>query len=157
MHAAAPSPPLAPLSSAACAMREGRTDAERAALARYLDATPGASVKRFSPRDDDELGRALCEGGYGRVVFATLDAFLETMWKGHADVDRWAAAGVRIEIADAPAADDAALDALLRTAATSYARWRREQRRRQTIAAAILSVAVLVAMAVLFLLVPPAK
>ena len=90
-------------------------------------------------------------------MFADLDALLEMLWKNHADIGRWAAAGVRVELAE-PRTEDLLSDhPLVKTAYTSLARWRARERRRKVIAGLIFSALALLALAILFYFVPAAN
>lgn len=112
---------------------------------------------RFEPKDDDQMNEALSSGRHDRAVFANLDGLLEAIWSGHAKVDQWRRAGVRIEFASAPCSDPAVWQALVEQTCDSYERWCRRRRRRQVVTACILSALALAATAVLFLLIPPAR
>ena len=144
------------------AVRTAADKREREAIDGWLAGHAGVEIVEFAPKDDDDLDDALCGGRFDRVLFADLEALLATIWKGHARVDIWDAAGVRIELAQAPSASDGAGDGkddpswrvfVSRTYA-SLTLWRRRQRRRQITAAAILSALALAAMWVLFSFVP---
>lgn len=143
--------------SATCAVRQPTTEQERRDLAAYLEAEHLTDVVKFSATDDDDLDEALCAGRFERVVFAGLDALLTGIWNDHAQIDQWLARGVRIDLAAGPAADPAAPQAFVMAAYDSFTKWRRQQRRYQVAAAAVLSVLGLAAMAVLFFLVPVAR
>ena len=70
-------------------------------------------------------------------------------------VARWTEAGVQIELADRPVEDSLLLQELITHVHASLWRWRRQKRKQQIVAASILSALALIAMAVLFWLVPP--
>jgi hypothetical protein len=139
-----------------CAVRLATNDEEQRALDDYLDRHGPAHVVEFAAKDDDDLDAELCAGRFDRVVFADLNALLSAIWKDHAHVDRWVDAGVSIELATPPPGDSSAWQAGVLHMFASLTRWRRQQRRRQIIAAVILSALALVALAVLFYLVSPA-
>ena len=139
------------------AVRSASNDEEERVLAAYLAQRDVPLVVEFAPKDDDTLNAELCAGRYERVVFAGLDALLTTVWKEHAQVDRWMAAGVRIELAAPPNDDHSDWQSYVTSMCDSLARWRRQQRRRQVITAVVLSALALIAMAVLFFVVPPGK
>lgn len=132
------------------AARRASDSSERDALAHYLSAHPGAEPAWFEVKDDDELNGALSAGRYTTVLFADLDALWEMIWKHHADLDRWDAAGVTIELARSPITPD--WRALVREAHASLQRHRVNQSRRQTIAATILSLVAVATLAVLLIL-----
>jgi len=125
--------------------------AGRRRLTEYLARQQPADRAEFAPKDDDELNAALITGRFRRVVFADVDAVLSMLWKGHADLDRWIASGVRIELAQSlPGCEEHWLPCLHRVSG-NLAHWRRIERRRKTLAAALLSLlALLSAAAVLF-------
>jgi hypothetical protein len=127
--------------------RRGRLDA-------FLDGLGVTQIERFQPKDDDELNGALCEGRYDHVVFADLDGLFEAVWKGQASLERWRDAGVKIEVACPPTPDEAAWRAVVEATYESLFRWRQSERRRQTVAACVLTALALAALAVLFFLVP---
>lgn len=143
-----------PVPSETCAVREATNDDERRALTQYFGGPPPADVVTFAPKDDDDLDAELCAGRFGRVVFAGLDALLTAVWKHHAQIDRWTAAGVRIDLAVPPAEDPADWRSFLTCTYASLSRHRRQQRRRQIIAAAILSALALLAIAAFLFTVP---
>jgi hypothetical protein len=106
---------------------------------------------------DDGLDGEVCSGRFERVVFADLDALLTAIWDDHVHIDRWLAAGVRLELAEPPAdVDGAAWRTLVVQVCASLSRWRIRQRRRRIIAATILSIVTLAALAALLLLGRPA-
>lgn len=136
------------------AMRLAASREEERALAHFLEAHASADVVEFDPKDDDRMDDALCSGRFECAIFSGLDALLTAVWEGHAHVDRWLDAGVRIELASCPIEDAAACRTVVAGVYESLARWRRRQRRRQIIAAAILSGLALAALAVLFQVMP---
>jgi hypothetical protein len=110
-----------------------------------------SDVVRSMPKDDDELNTSLCQGRFRRVVFADLDAVLSMLWKGHGNLDRWLAAGVRIELADPPKDCEREWLTPLVLTAESLSRWKKREYRRKTLAAALLSFLALLAAALLLL------
>lgn len=139
------------------AVRSGHDRDSTAALDAYLSAQGLASARRFEPKDDDDLNDALCAGQFDQVIFANLDALFQTVWTGHGELDRWESAGVRIELASPPNGEADTWRSTADATYQSHARWRRHRRRGQIIAACILSALAIVAVAVLFLVIPPAK
>ena len=135
-----------------CAVRQAANEDEKRTLDEYLDRQHLGDVVEYSPGKDHELDAQLCSGRFERVIFAGLDALLIAIWKGGAHLDQWAEAGVRIELA-VPLGDDPWT--LIDRVYDSLTRWRDRQRRRQIIAATILSALALLAMCVLFFLVLP--
>lgn len=133
-----------------CAARRASDAAGRDALAHYLSAHPGAGPTWFDVKDDDELNGELSAGRFTSVLFADLGALWEMIWKNHADLDRWDAAGVRIELARSSNASD--WQSLVREAHASLQRHRVKQSRRQTIAATILSLVAIASLAALLIL-----
>ena len=138
------------------AVRRATDPREAEALSRYLVQHGVTNAVEFSEIDDDELDEALCAGDFQRVVFINLDALLTGVWQGHGRIDRWRAAGVEIEIAEPPGLDSSVTQGILLEMARSLGKWRQRQRRRQIIAAVVLSAVALICLAALFLLVPPA-
>ena len=130
-----------------CAVRLPAQAAEKAALDAYLRAHEGWQTTTFAPKDDDELNIALAEGQFETVLFASLPNLLECVWKGHAEPDRWASAGVRIELATPPDSAET-WRTHFQAVYASLAEWRRQERRRQIIAACILSATALIAVGV---------
>lgn len=124
------------------------------AMDAYLATHPPGELTYFLPKDDDELNNALSEGRFQRVIFADWDALMEPIWKGEAKIDAWRRAGVRIDLVTPPIDDPAAWRGLLDRTYESLTAWRRQQARRQTIAAVILSTLALAALAILFNLLP---
>lgn len=140
-----------------CAVRlAGDGESNRALADRLLRQGLSGAV-RFASKDDDELDAQLCAGRFDRVVFPDLDALLEAVWNHHAHLDRWAAAGVRIDLAVPPGGEASDWRALIGSVYESLARHRRRLRRRQIAAALVLSVLALLAVAVLLWLIPPAR
>ncbi len=140
--------------SGQCAVRTSTNSDERGILSEFMQRYAACEVVEFAPKDDDDLDVELCSGRFDRVVFANLDAVFSAIWKGHARVDRWVAAGVRIELADSADGDSASSQAFVIAMYESLARWRKGQRRRQVMTVIILSVLALLAIAVLFLWTP---
>ncbi|MBN2563859.1 MAG: hypothetical protein JXQ75_23335 [Phycisphaerae bacterium] len=132
-------------------------DDEQRALAAYLDEQHLSNVAEFAPKDDEDLDAELCAGRFDRVVFAGLDALLTAVWKGHARIDRWAAAGVRIELATQENEECSDWQSFVTKMYDSLARWRKAHRKRQIVAATLLSTLALIALAVLLFLTPPVR
>jgi len=130
-----------------CAVRQAETDAGRRAIAAHLSRHGLAATTEFAPKDDDELDLALSSGRFDVVVFHDLDAALNMLWKEKAAFDRWQAAGVRVELAQAPEGRSEGLLAELAAVGRSHARWRRRQARREIVAGAVLSGGALLALA----------
>lgn len=139
------------------AVRRTTDPREAEALARYLAQHGVVNPVEFSEIDDDGLDETLCAGDFQRAVFFNLDALLTGVWKGHGRIDRWQAAGVEIEFAEPPGIDPSATQGILLEMVASLATWRQRQRRRQIIAAVVLSAVALICLALLFLFVPPAS
>ncbi|OWY71251.1 hypothetical protein B7486_11685 [cyanobacterium TDX16] len=129
--------------------------ANRQKITAYLHSQGLDSAKRFAEKDDDELNAAIVAGDYKQVIFANLDELLVTIWKGETQWDRWRSSGIEVILVNPPAAPDwlSVVDA----AYASISAWRSIRRRRQIIAAVILSVIALAAMFVLFYWVPPPR
>lgn len=132
------------------AARRARDAAGQDALSQYSSAHPDAEPTWFEIKDDDELNSALSAGRFATVLFADLDSLWEMVWKNHADLDRWDAAGVKIELARAPREEN--WRNLVRDAHASFQRHRAKQSRRQTIAATILSLVAVASLAALLIL-----
>lgn len=125
-------------------------------MAAYVGPVAWETATKFLPKDDDELNAGLCAGRFARVVFGSLDSLFEMIWKEQADLEQWRTAGVEIELASPPEGGTQ-WRPLAANVYKSYSDWRSAQRRRQIVAAIILSAAALMAMAVLFSFIPPAK
>lgn len=138
-----------------CAVRGPENEAERAALTAWLDANGPRETVHFLPKDDDDLDADLCAGRFDCVLFPSVEALLLAIWEHHARLDRWAARGVRIEIADGRDSDHR-IETILEVH-ESLRRWRARRRRRQIIAGVILSAVALLAMGVLLFWIPPAR
>lgn len=139
-----------------CAVRRPECPEAEQIVREFLAQNGAWQAKHFLPKDDDEMNTAMMAGEFDRAVFANLDELLEAIWKGEAQVDAWEASGARIELARPPLADDAQWRSMLGEMYLSLRKWRKLQRRRQIIAAIILSCLALASMAVLFLLIPRA-
>ena len=146
-----------PLESRRCVVRLAASEDGSQALTDYLQREGLSDAVRFAPQDDDELDVELSAGRFGRVVFADLDSLLTAVWNNHANLDRWAAAGVRIDLAVSPTGNDSDWRTIVMGAYDSLARHRRRRRRAQVIAAVILSVLAILAVAALLWIIPPAK
>lgn len=134
-----------------CAVRKALDAEGRRALAAHLGQPAPSGITEFAAKDDDELNAALISSRFRRVVFADLEALLTMLWKDHADLARWLAAGVQVELAKRP--DDCEeqwLPALVR-ASESLKVWRRSERKRKIVAGAILSLFALLAAGVVLL------
>ena len=141
-----------------CAVRTGGNAAEQRALAAYLARTGLPTVVEFTPRDDEDLDTELRAGRFRRVIFSDLNALLTMAWKSQAHVSQWIEAGVRIDLAESPTGEsDGSWLPVLEATCDSFSRWKRGQRVRKLIAAAVMSVLALAAAAVLLWLVPPAR
>lgn len=129
--------------------------ANRQKITAYLQFQGLDSAKRFAEKDDDELNAAILAGDYKQVIFANLDELLITIWKGETQWDRWRSSGIEVILVNPPDAADwlSVVDA----AYASLHGWRSIRRRRQIIAAVILSIIALAAMFVLFYWVPPPR
>lgn len=129
--------------------------AKRQAITAYLQSNGLDTAKRFAEKDDDELNAAVVSGEFERVIFTDLNDLLVTIWKGETQWDCWRSSGIEVILVNPPRAAD-----WLIVADETYASlntWRSVRRRRQTIAAVILSIVALAAMAVLFYLLPPPR
>ena len=129
--------------------------AKRQAITAYLRSNGLDTAKRFAEKDDDELNAAVDSGEFERVIFTDLSDLLVTIWKGETQWDRWRSSGIEVILVNPPRAAD-----WLIVVDETYAglnAWRLVRRRRQTIAAVILSIVALAAMAVLFYLLPPPR
>lgn len=132
------------------AARRASDAAGQDALSQYLSAHPGAEPTWFEIKDDDELNGELSAGRFATVLFADFESLWEMIWKNHADLDRWEATGVRIELARTPSASEWQI--LVREAHASLSRHRAKQARRQTVAATILSLVAIASIGVLIIL-----
>lgn len=134
--------PVAPV-AVVCDNRGGAADD----LRDYLQAAGLSEARWYAPRDVDELDAAVRAGAVRQVVFPALADLLEPIWNREIDFEAWLAAGTAIRFAHPPANDPAAYAGALHA---SWQRWERARRRRQTVAAVVLS---LLALAAAFVLV----
>lgn len=139
------------------AMRLAPGAAGEQALAAYLQQHGMPRVAKFAPKDDDELNEALSTGRFERVIFPDLEELFEVVFGEHAHLDRWAAAKVRIEIANQDNDDSAEWRGLVLSAYQALSRRRRRERRDRIIAAIILSVLALASVTGLLWMIPPAR
>lgn len=139
-----------------CAVRSGETETQRRAIDACLADRGLTGATHFLPKDDDDLADALAEKRFDCVVFADYDALLAMIWKGDADLEHWHALGICIELAVAPEGKPGDWQPITRQVSASLRRWRKRHRRRQVIAALILSMIALLAVATLLTLIPPA-
>lgn len=146
-----------PGSTSICAVRLPASRIEQQKMEDAIGSAAWAASTKFLPKDDDELNAELCTGRFKRVVLADLDSLLEMMWKDEVDVERWTNAGVHVDLVSPPGGSTEHWHEIVRNVHRSLTRWRGEQRRRQIVAAVLLSAVGLAAMAVLFWLIPPAK
>lgn len=136
-----------------CAVRLPAAETGSEPLEQYLREHNLSDASRFLPKDDDDLDAEVRDGQFDLVLFSDLETLLCATWKGEIRIDCWIETDVRIELATPPATSD--WRNLVPIIAVSFERWRKRQRRRQIIASLILSTIALLAMAVLFLLIPP--
>ena len=123
-------------------------------LTRHMDGQQGCQFLTFAAKDDDELNEALCAGQFCEVVYGDADSLLEALWKGHANYSRWKQAGVEVRILRKADGD---LLKVMPEIHGSIERWRVKNRRRQVVAAVILSGITLAGMSALFALLGPAR
>lgn len=136
------------------AIRGPRTPEERSKLEAYLRSRPDIEAEWFDSRDDEDLHAALCAGEYAACVFAGLDAAIDAAVGGHFAFDRIDPGKVALHLAiDAPASISAeSLRRMLEvTSQVSRARLRSRDRK-QTIAGAILSFALLASITALLII-----
>jgi hypothetical protein len=139
-----------------CAVRSGETETQRRAIDAHLADHGLSDATHFLPKDDDDLADALREKRFDCVVFADFDALLSMIWKGDAEMQRWRTLGIRVELATALGGEPEDWQALTRRMSASLDRWRARHRRRQVIAALVLSMIALLAVAALLYVIPPA-
>jgi len=144
------------VSNMRCAVRSGETETERRAIDAHLADRGVSHATHFLPKDDDDLADALAEERFDCVVFADFDALLSMIWKGDAEMQRWQTLGIRVELATAPDGEPESWQTLTRQMSISLDRWRARHRRRQVIAALVLSLIALLAVAALLYVIPPA-
>jgi len=108
----------------------------------YLASRNPAQTRWYDPLDLDDLDEAVREGRIHRVVFPELSTLLTGIWNGRITFERWLSGDVRLDFASPPAAEP---ESLTRLIFESWQCWRRQHRRRQAIAGAILSAIVVVA------------
>lgn len=144
-------------STKSCAVRLPPRSGEERTMEAALGPDTWSASTKFLPKDDDELNSALCAGRFQRVVFADLDSLLEMLWKDEFEPAKWMDAGVHVELLSPPPGAKQSWHETVLEAHRSLSRWRAQQRKRQIVAAVLLSAVALAAMAVLFWLIPPAK
>mgnify|MGYP007059382466 FL=1 len=143
--------------------RDGSTSAfripddpeKRRRVKSFLHSNEPGPITQYAAKDDDELNAAVVAGRHPRIIFADLDELLVTIWKGETQWDRWRGLQVEVILAQSPRAADWLK--ILDETFTSLQSWRSARRRRLQIAAAILSGIALIAMTVLFSLIPPPR
>jgi membrane protease YdiL (CAAX protease family) len=140
-------------STSPVAMRAGRDAAEKAGLQRWADRHADAAIKCFEVREDADLADALNAGHHAVVVFASLDAALDFIWSRNAGLHVMAARGVRVELASPP--DSPVWESALPAVQTSYIQWHQRSKQRKLIAGIVLSLLALIAVFILFHLLPP--
>lgn len=138
-----------------CAAHVPADSASRRLLDAHLAKLGCADAVRYRSEDDDELAAAVLAGEFDCVVFADLADLLTTLWNGDAKIIEWRMEDLRVELADRRGLDGVDPIHLIRAVFPSLHRWRERQRRRQIIAALVLSLIALLAIAVLFFFVPP--
>jgi hypothetical protein len=144
------------VSPSALAIRLPARESEHSALAAFVGPVAWETAAKFLPKDDDELNAKLSAGAYTRVIFENLDSLYEMIWKEQADLDRWRSVGVEIDLASPPEGGTQ-WRPLVSDLSHCYLNWRSAQRKRQIVAAIILSATALLAMAVLFFMIPSVR
>lgn len=141
---------------ARCAACLPDSEADRRDLGQYLKDNGLADAAPFLTKDQDDLDVQICARNFDRVVFFDLTALLDMIWEHEPKIDQWVESGVRIELVRPEAGDSADWLTLAHTLHKSLGGWRKRHRRRQIIAAALLSLIALAAIATLLWVVPSA-
>lgn len=116
-----------------------RTEVERA-----LTDRGASNIQWFETKDDDELNQLALQGKIDCIVYEKKDLLLTAIWKGDVDWRQWKQRGIRVEIIEE--CDPHEWQSMIDSIEGSYRFWRRGERRRQIIAAILLSIAGLVAL-----------
>ncbi len=133
-------------------------DLDRSAnLERHLAGMAADEIVRFDPKDADEMNDALNAGRFDRAVFERMEDLLDAIWDERADIARWRRWGVRIDFVSPPCADSHECQQIVDLVSTGFCEWRRRRLRRQVIVACVLSALAVLAIGVLFQLIPPAR
>lgn len=139
-----------------CAACLPDSEADRRDLEQYLNDNGLTDAVRFLPKDQDDLDVQICARDFDRVVFLDLPDLLNMIWEHEPKIDQWVESGVRIELVRPEIGQPTDYLALVHTVHKSLGGWRSRHRRRQIIAAALLSLIALAAIAVLLWFVPSA-
>lgn len=138
-------------------------DSSRDAFRNHVRRQFSPEAHFFHPKDQDELNDSLRNGRFDRVIFGSQEDLLNMIWNGHGDVGAWGERGVELVVSRSDASTAESLpqtevgegDAVrLIDMAKCFERWSAAQRRRQVIAATILSLIAIAALTVLFTLKP---
>jgi hypothetical protein len=114
----------------------GSDGARRATLQDYLARRNIGEARWFAPGGLHDLDREVLRGRIRCVVFADLAALLEAIWEEEIAFRSWPGE-LRLEFAEPPG------DGAVRVISESWQAWRERHRRRQAVAGAVLSAAVL--------------
>lgn len=131
------------------AVRLPDSPVQPSALRRFVSEVGLTDTVEFLPKDDDELNQLACSGRFHTIVFASLSDLLTAIWKGDADWSAWRRADIRIELAEVPEPAGADWRRFVNEMYASFETWRKADRHRTIIAAAILSLLALLAAACL--------
>ncbi|MBI5765550.1 MAG: hypothetical protein HZA51_18730 [Planctomycetes bacterium] len=121
-----------------------RSVSARADVERALTERGASNIQWFEAKDDDELNHLALQGKFDCIVYEKLDLMLTAIWKGDVDWQQWKQRGIRVEIAEQCGPPD--WQSMIESVEGSYRTWRRGERRRQIIAAILLSIAGLIAL-----------
>ncbi len=139
-----------------CAACLPDSETDRRDLEQYLKDNGLTDAARFLPKDQDDLDVQICAGDFDRVVFLDLPDLLNMIWEHEPKIDQWVESGAGIELVRAKTDHYSDWLTLAHTVHDSLRGWRRRHRRRQIIAAVLLSLIALTSIAVLLWVVPRA-
>lgn len=139
-----------------CAACLPDSEVDRRDLEQYLKDNGLTDAARFLTKDQDDLDDQICAGDFDRVVFLDLPDLLNMIWEHEPKIDQWVESGAGIELVRPESGHSADWLTLAHTVHKSLRGWRKRHRRRQIIAATLLSLIALAAIAALLWVVPAA-
>lgn len=131
-----------------------RIETNRAAIESALAERGASAVQWFEAKDDDELNQLVLQGRFDCIVYEKLELLFTAIWKSDVDWPLWKQRGVHVEFLDKPDSFDWL--SVISTIEGNYRSWRCRERRRQIIAAILLSIAGLIALLTVLQAIPVA-